>query len=277
MTGWRKELVGDLPLYQARTLAWLPRITQGFTTRSGGVSVAPYDTLNLGAHVADAAPSVAANRRRVLADLGYNDTQVVLAEQVHGDGVAVVRAATGGVPVAGADALVTDVPGLLLMLFFADCVPVYLVDPTRKAVGLAHAGWRGAAANIAARTVRTMTDELGCSPSSCLAAVGPCIAGESYEVGPEVADRFRSMPAARASNVVLPRSEFGGTFGLNLRAVVFQQLLQAGLRASSIAVCDEDTFRNRRDFFSYRRDGATGRMGAFLGVKEAGAEEKGTE
>ncbi len=267
MTGWRKELVGDLPLYQARTLAWLPRVAQGFTTRSGGVSVAPYDTLNLGAHVGDVTPSVAANRRRVLADLGYNDTQVVLAEQVHGDGVAVVKAGMGATPLPGADALVTDVPGLLLMLFFADCVPVYLVDPTRKAVGLAHAGWRGAAANIAARTVRTMTDELGCVPSSCLAAIGPCIAGESYEVGPEVADRFRSMPGARAVNAVLPRSEFGGTFGLNLRAVVFQQLLQAGLRASSIAVCDEDTFRNRRDFFSYRRDGATGRMGAFLGIK----------
>ena len=77
--------------------------------------------------------------------------------------------------------------------------------------------------------------------------------------------------------MVLPRSEFGGTFGLNLRAVVFQQLLQAGLRASSIAVCDEDTFRNRRDFFSYRRDGATGRMGAFLGIKESGAEKKEAE
>jgi len=277
MTGWRKELVGDLPLYRARTLAWLPRVTQGFTTRSGGVSVAPYDTLNLGAHVRDAAPSVAANRQRVLADLGYNDTQVVLAEQVHGDGVAVVREGTGGAPVPGADALVTDVPGLLLLLFFADCIPIYLVDPTRKAVGLAHAGWRGAAANIAAKTVRTMTDELGCSPASCLAAVGPCIAGESYEVGPEVADQFRSMPAARAANVVLPWSEFGGTFGLNLRAVVFQQLLQAGLRAPSIAVCDEDTFRNRRDFFSYRRDGATGRMGAFLGIKESGAEKKEAE
>lgn len=265
MTGWRKQPVGDLPLYHARTLSWLPRITQGFTTRRGGVSAVPYDSLNLGTHVGDQLASVQANRERLWADLGYDSSQVALAEQVHGDEVAVV---TAGGTAAGADALVTRTPNLLLMLFFADCVPIYIVDPARKAVGLAHAGWRGTAANIARKTIRTMTEEFGTLPVSCLAAVGPCIGGDSYEVGPEVADRFRSLPGARAANVVLPRNEIGGTYTLNLRAVVFQQLLQAGLKAEAIAVCDEDTFRNRRDFFSYRRDGATGRMGAFLGLQE---------
>ena len=267
MTGWRRQPIGDLPLYQAKTMAWLPRMVQGCTTRRGGVSQAPYDLLNLGAHVGDAAPSVQANRQRVWSDLGFAEGQVALAEQVHGDKVARVSAGTGSVPVAGADALVTNTPDVLLMLFFADCVPVYLADPVRKAVGLAHAGWRGTAANIAARTVETMREEFGCLPASCLAAIGPCIGGDSYEVGPEVADRFRTLPGSRAANVVLPRSEVAGTYTLNLRAVVFLQLLSAGLKAGSIAVCDEDTFRNRRDFFSYRRDGVTGRMGAFLGMK----------
>ena len=268
MTGWRKQPVGDLPLYQAKTIAWLPRIVQGFTTRRGGVSQAPYDTLNLGAHVGDLSNSVQANRQRVWSDLGFETGQIVLAEQVHGDGVAVVQEGAGGTILPGMDALVTNVPGLLLTLFFADCVPVYIVDPTRKAVGLAHAGWRGTAANIATKTVRTMTEEYGCLPSSCFAAIGPCIGGDSYEVGPEVADKFRTLPGARSANVVLPRSEINSTYTLNLRAVVFLQLLQAGLKAEAIAVCDEDTFRNKRDFFSYRRDGATGRMGAFLGIKE---------
>jgi YfiH family protein len=267
MTGWRRQPIGDLPLYQAKTLSWLPRVVQGFTTRRGGVSQAPYDTLNLGAHVGDAPASVQANRQRVWTDLGFGESQVALAEQVHGDRVAAVAAGTGARAVAGADALVTDAPDVLLMLLFADCVPVYLVDPTRKAVGLAHAGWRGVAANIAARTVEALGEHYGCRPASCLAAIGPCIGGDSYEVGADVADRFRTLPGARAANVVLPRSEIGGTYSLNLRAVVFLQLLQAGLRAESIAVCDEDTFRNRRDFFSYRRDGATGRMGAFLGMR----------
>ncbi len=268
MTGWRKQPIGDLPLYQAKTMAWLPRIVQGFTTRRGGVGATPYDTLNLGAHVGDAPASVAANRTRVWSDLGFGVGQVALAEQVHGDGVAVVQAGTEAGPVPGVDALVTNVPDLLLMLLFADCVPIYLVDPARKAIGLAHAGWRGTEANIAAKTVQTLTAEFGSLPSSCLAAIGPCIGGDSYEVGPDVADRFRTLPGSRAANVVLPRNEMTGTYTLNLRAIVFLQLLSAGLKAESIAVCDEDTFRNRRDFFSYRRDGVTGRMGAFLGMKE---------
>lgn len=268
MTGWRKQPIGDLPLYQAKTIAWLPRITQGFTTRRGGISLAPYESLNLGAHVGDDPAHVMANRRRVWHDLGITEANVVLAEQVHGSVVTVVTAGSGAAPIAGADALVTDTPDLLLMLFFADCVPVYLVDPVRKVIGLAHAGWRGTAANIASKTLQTMTSEFGCQPSTCFAAVGPSIGEGSYEVGPEVADQFRSLPGARASSVVMPRSDLGGTYNLNLRAVVFGQLLYAGVPAGSIAVCDEDTFRNKRDFFSYRRDGtATGRMAGFLGIK----------
>lgn len=272
MTGWRKQPIGDLPLYQARTISWLPRIVQGCTTRSGGVSQAPYDTLNLGAHVGDTPTLVQANRQRVWSDLGFDEGEVALAEQVHGEKVAVVRAGTSSIPMPGVDALVTNVPDLLLMLFFADCVPVYIVDPVHKAIGLAHAGWRGTEANIAAKTVQTLVEEFGCRPATCLAAIGPCIGSDSYEVGADVADRFRSLPISRAANVVLPRNEMASTYSLNLRSVVFLQLLSAGLKAASIAVCDEDTFRNRRDFFSYRRDGITGRMGAFLGMKEKKTE-----
>ena len=267
MTGWRKQPIGDLPLYQAKTMAWLPRITQGFTTRRGGVSIAPYDSLNLGAHVGDHLDQVQANRRRVWHELGAPENQVALAEQVHGSEVAVVSEGTGSAPVAGADALVTDTPDLLLMLLFADCVPVYFVDPVRKVIGLAHAGWRGTAANIAGKTLAAMTAEFGCAASACFAAIGPSIGEGSYEVRAEVADQFRSLPGARASSVVTPRSEISGTYNLNLRAVIFGQLLSAGLPAGSIAVCDEDTFRNKRDFFSYRRDGVTGRMAGFLGIK----------
>jgi YfiH family protein len=272
VTGWRKQPIGDLPLYQAKTMAWLPRIVQGFTTRSGGASAAPYDALNLGTHVGDDLIQVQANRQRVYSDLGISESQIVLAEQVHGDKIAVVTAGSGQVPIAGADALVTNTPGLLLMLFFADCAPVYFVDPARKIVGLAHAGWRGTASNIAGKTLQTMVSEFGCVPSACFAAIGPSIGGASYEVGAEVADQFRSLPGARASTVVTPRSEIGGTYNLNLRAVIFGQLLQAGIPAGAIAVCDEDTFHNKRDFFSYRRDGITGRMGAFLGIKGNKAE-----
>ena len=268
MAQWQKKPVGDLPLYQAKVIAGLPRIVQGFTTRMGGVSAAPYESLNLGVHIGDSQENVKTNRQRVRDDLGFAENQIAMAEQIHGNRVAVVTADSGSVPIPGVDALVTDTPGILLMLFFADCVPIYLVDPTRRAIGLVHAGWRGAAANIAGKTVQTLTQTFDCQPGSLLAAIGPCIGGESYEVGPEVADQFRTMPGAGATNVVTPRSEFGGTYSLNLRQVIFTQLLSAGLRAQSIAVSNEDTFRNQRDFFSYRRDGITGRMAGFLGIQE---------
>jgi len=255
MAEWQKHTLGDLPTFQATAIAAVPGIVQGFSTRQGGVSAAPYDSLNLGSHVGDNLRDVLVNRQRVWANLGFTESEVALAEQVHGDGIGVVKVGTGGQPLPGVDALVTDLPHLLLMLFFADCVPVYLVDPKRRAIGLVHAGWRGAAADITGKTVQKIAEEFGSEPSSCLAAIGPCIRGESYEVGPEVAAQFA------------PHSAISGASHLDLRQVIFRQLLAAGLPTEAIAVSDEDSFQNKQDFFSYRRDGITGRMAAFLGMK----------
>ncbi|BDI28180.1 laccase domain protein [Capsulimonas corticalis] len=268
---WKRANVGDLPVYQASTMSWLPGVVQGFTTRHGGVSIAPYERLNLGGHVGDDRDHVLENRRRLWSDLGYAETQVAMAEQVHGDVVEVVTAGSL-TPAPGADALVTAVPDVLLMLYFADCVPVYFVDPVKRVVGLAHAGWRGTAANIAAKTLQTMERELGCRPDGCVAAIGPSISAESYTVGRDVADVFRNFARGRdvgAATAVTPSDEFAGKFQLNLRQILFSQLLAAGMRPDSIAVCGEDTCRNGRDFFSYRRDGVTGRMAAYLGVRSS--------
>ncbi len=268
MSHWKKQAVGDLPLYQAETLSWLPGVVQGFTTRRGGVGAAPYDTLNLGAHVGDREGDVQANRQRLWDDLGFRADQVAFAEQVHGKNVAPVTA--GGL-VMGADALITNTPDVLLMLLFADCVPIYLFDPAQRAIGLVHAGWRGTAANIVGKTVSALRAQFGSRPKTLLAAIGPCIAGDSYEVGRDVADVFRNLPGGRNAGMgtaVFPKNELGGKYTLNLRQIVFAQLLIAGIKAEYIAVCDEDTFRNRRDFFSFRRDGAqTGRMAALFALR----------
>lgn len=269
MPDWKRRALGDLPVYQAATMAWLPGVIQGFTTRRGGASKAPYDTLNLGGHVGDTPADVQDNRLRLWADIGMTEPQVALAEQTHGSHVALVTMGSL-VPVPGTDALITNTRDVLLMMLYADCVPVYLLDPTGRAIGLAHSGWRGTVANITARTMAAMTAQFGSRPQSCLAAIGPCIGGDSYEVGREVAGQFRSMPDLRAGTAVYPKSEFADTYTLNLRQVIFGQLLGAGLRAGSIAVSDQDTFLNKRDFFSYRRDGAqTGRMAAFLGIRSS--------
>jgi len=269
MADWKRRALGDLPVHQAATVSWLPGIIQGFTTRKGGTSMPPYDTLNLGGHVGDVPAHVQDNRQRLWTDLGMAEHQVVLAEQTHGSTVALVTEGSP-VPVPGADALITNRRDVLLMMLYADCAPIYLVDPINRAVGLAHSGWRGTAADITGRTMAAMTAEFGSQPNACLAAVGPCIAGDSYEVGREVADRFRDMADLRAATAVYPKSEIKGTYTLNLRQVIFSQLLGAGLRADAIAVSQEDTFQNKRDFFSYRRDGAqTGRMAAFLGIRSS--------
>lgn len=266
---WQRKIVGDFPLYQATTMSWLPGVVQGFTTRKGGVSVTPYNSLNLGSHVGDDPVAVDTNRSRFLGDLGFDLGKVALAEQVHGDVVARVYDGSAE-PVKDADALVTDSLGVLLMLFFADCVPVYIYDPAHRAIGLAHAGWRGAAKNIVGKTILAMEEHFGTDPAQCLVAVGPCIGADSYEVGTDVADLFRNLAVGSdsgAATVVMPRDGISNTYTLDLRQVIFLQAMRMGIRAESIAVCDEDTYRNRKDFFSYRRDGVTGRMAAFLGLQ----------
>ena len=272
---WAPAVAGGLPVYQAPAISGLPGVAQGFTTRRGGVSAPPYDRLNLGAHVRDDLGHVQENRRRVWAGLGFDETQVAMAEQVHG-GVVTVVTAGSLVPAAGADALVTASPGVLLMLYFADCVPVYLVDPEKRVIGLAHAGWRGTAANIAAKTLRMMEREFGCRADACVAAIGPSIAGASYVVGPEVAGVFQALGSdadgavtpsgeSNAAEGVTRSSEEAEKFHLDLRQILLRQLIAAGVTVENIAVSREDTLRGERDFFSYRRDGVTGRMAAYLG------------
>lgn len=264
MSGWERRTLGSLPVDADRTLNWLPGFVQGFTTRQGGVSKVPYSSFNLGDHVGDETGSVLANRNILCESLGFAPERIALAEQVHGSDVAEV---TEGGRYLGCDALVTNVPGLLLVLFFADCVPVYLVDPRDRVVALVHAGWRGTHGRIVAGTVRYLHERYGIKPKSLIASIGPSIAAVNYEVGLDVADRFRSLNLSGSATAVMPSSPFSGKYLLNLRLVLYAQLLEAGIPPHSISVSEADTYRQSADFFSYRRDGAkTGRMAAYLGM-----------
>jgi YfiH family protein len=270
MYTWNKSHFDGLPIYHCSLFDWLPDILHGFTTRQGGVSRPPYDSLNLGAHVGDDPEDVEINRYKVTDCLDFKRSQVALAAQIHGDKVVEVTSGAAD-PVADADALITNTPDVLLMLFFADCVPVYLVDPVHRAVGLVHAGWRGTKANIVGKTVKAMTRAFGTDPKMLLAASGPCIGAESYEVREDVARHFRDVPVDRYVGTVIPvwpKNELTGTFALDLRQVIYLQLIQAGLSQRLISIAPHDTVRNRKDFFSHRRDGAaTGRMAGLLAVR----------
>ncbi|MBO8142750.1 MAG: peptidoglycan editing factor PgeF [Firmicutes bacterium] len=242
-------------------------IRHGFTDRRGGVSLSPYDSLNLGFHVGDDPARVRENRRRACEALGVSPGSLVVAQQVHGARVAVVtredagRGAeepAGAVP--GADALITADAGPVLAGLYADCVPVLLFDPKTPAAGLVHAGWRGTAQVIAARAVEAMREAFGTRPEDCLAAIGPSIGPCCYEVGSEVADRFG--PSARRYFM-----RKGGRWHLDLWQANREALEAAGLPAAAIWTAQVCTCCRSDLFFSHRGSGGrTGRMAALIGL-----------
>lgn len=236
-------------------------VTHGFSTRVGGVSHAPYDSLNFDDREDDP-PRVAVNRLRALAQLGWRPEQVARLEQVHG--AEVVQAQPG---VQTGDGLVSDRPGLVLAIGTADCYPVLLHDPEAGVVGAAHAGWRGTVAGVAVRTLEAMT-ELGADPARVRAAIGPGICADHYEVGPDVAEAFGR--AGLGAAVTEPPGRLHLGLGaphphLDLLAANRHLLLDAGIQPDHLwaaGLCSFDT-----EFFSFRRDsGKTGRMWAVIGL-----------
>ena len=245
----------------------------GISTRHGGVSQGAYDSLNLGLHVEDEKEAVLENRRRFCRMAGAVPERTATCQQVHGDRVMRITAGEAGAGFAdygGAipdtDALITNEPGVPLMLFFADCTPILLADPVKKAVGLAHGGWKGTVKSIAAKTVAAMVREFGSNPADMLAAIGPSIGSCCYQVGESVASQFREAFPEFAGEILAARQE-GSTY-LDLQLCNTRQLENAGLKRENIANACTCTACNSRQFFSYRADnGKTGRIAAIIGVK----------
>lgn len=221
------------------------------TTRGGGVSVGPYASLNLADHVGDDPAAVAENRRRLRALL---PAEPVWLDQVHG--TRCVDAA-GVAPGSKADASFTRTPGVVCAVLTADCLPVLLCDEAGTVVAAAHAGWRGLAAGVLEATVAAM----GVPGERLLAWLGPAIGPASFEVGGEVRDAFVAHdPAAETAF----RARANGKWLCDLTRL-------ARLRLAALGVCrltsaDFDTCRDAERFFSYRRDGATGRMASLIWI-----------
>ncbi|MGD9598962.1 MAG: peptidoglycan editing factor PgeF [Steroidobacteraceae bacterium] len=227
------------------------RVRAAFTLRTGGVSAAPFDTLNLGAHVGDDPVRVAANRRRLAQALALPASPVWL-QQVHG---VVVRdlGAQGGAPPGPADAAVTRAPGVVCAALVADCLPVLLASRDGSVVGVAHAGWRGLAAGILEATIRAMA-----VPGAELVAwLGPSIGPRHFEVGEDVRSAFIASDAAAAAAF---RPGRGDRWWCDLPRLAQQRLVAGGIR--EVAVDGSCTFADRERFFSFRRDGECGRMAA---------------
>ena len=223
------------------------------TDRRGGRSVAPYDSFNLAEHVGDEPAAVGANRERLAREVGVGPDHLVWMTQVHGDAVTVVDGPRPG-PVPDTDALVTSVPGLVLCVLVADCVPVLLADRKAGVVGAVHAGREGVRRGVVPAALAAMT-RLGARPGDVSALLGPAVCGACYEVPAAMqADVARVAPAA----VVRTRA---GTPGLDLRAGLAELLARAGV--GEVVHDPRCTVEDPR-LFSHRRDGVTGRQAGLV-------------
>lgn len=246
--------------------------THGISTRLGGVSKPPFESLNLALHVGDEPAAVGENRRRFCRALGLSEERLCTAEQVHGERIVRVTAAEAGRgarayadAIAGTDALMTDVPGIPLLLCYADCMPVLLLDPVHKAAAVVHAGWKGTALGIAGKTVRAMQAAFGTRPEDCLAAIAPAIGASCYEIGEDVAAKFQAAFPAFGEKIV---RRVSGRPHLDLWQANYRQLEAAGLLSRHIEIAAVCTACNTGLFFSYRAEkGTTGRIGAMIALK----------
>jgi YfiH family protein len=233
-------------------------VPHGFTTRTGGVSASPYDSLNLGLSSGDAQAPVAENRRRVLAAFGKDERGACAFTQVHGTRV------LEGKPSwfeEEADAVVGNTPGLLLVVSVADCLPVLFHDPVTGAVGAAHCGWRGTVAGIAAKTLSRLTELYGSRPEDVRVAFGPSISRCNYQVGAEVVKAFRQ--AGFPASIYGPDGD--GKFLLDVAAANSWALREAGILPEHLWQSGLCTYAEPARFYSHRRDkGQTGRHWAVI-------------
>lgn len=237
-------------------------VSHFISTRLGGTSPSPYDSLNLAFHVGDDPTKVIQNRLRLARAAEISPEQITTVRQVHGGKALKVTADQKGrgaldpdSALGPADGLVTSVSGACLTVLTADCVPLLFFDPKKKAIGAAHAGWRGTLEGIAKNTVRALEENFGCRPKDILAGLGPSIGPCCYEVGEEVAEKFESR-------------FLDGKKKLDLRKANRSQLAEAGILEKNMEDSGLCTSCQAQSFFSVRaQKGKTGRFASAILLK----------
>ena len=250
----------------------LEGVAHGFSTRLGGVSPAPWDSLNLGVGRGDTMENVQENYRRFCAVLGMDDRRAVLSKQIHEDVVRHVTEADAGKGLyrdrdySSVDGMVTNVPHLPLVVFSADCNVILLYDPVQRAIGACHAGWRGTALGIAKKTAQEMVRLFGCNPANIRAAIGPAIGQCCFETDEDVPAALRDALGAE----VEPYITWNGTkYHIDLKAVNALWLRKAGVE--TIDICDHCTACRPDLYWSHRKMGnARGAQIAMISLEVEG-------
>ena len=244
-----------------------------FTTRLGGVSKDIYGTMNLSYTRGDDKDAVDENFRRITRVLKCELGAIVCSDQTHTVNLRVAARKDGGKGIViprdytDIDGLLTDEPGLVLATFYADCVPLYFVDVKKRAIALAHSGWRGTVARMGRCVTDKMKEVYGTDPADIVAAVGPSICQECYEVSEDVADAFAQEFRRQGQADEILQSKGGGKYQLDLWRANEIVLKEAGIPAERIQVTDICTCHNSEYLFSHRASkGRRGNLGAFMGL-----------
>lgn len=268
--GIQQRQKGDLEYLVFPKLEETGVVEHLFTTRTGGISCGIYSTMNLSFSRGDDPECVSENYRRIGEVLKVEPGHMVASKQTHTTNIHLVTEEDIGNGITrpsaydDIDGLATDIPGIALATFFADCVPLYFVDPVHKAIGLAHSGWRGTVAGMGACMVQFMQEHFQSDPRDLVAAVGPSICVDCYEVSEEVAEQFREgFPEE-----VLQKGKAPGKYQLDLWKANESILLKAGILPEHLSVTDVCTCHNPEYLFSHRAShGRRGNLAAFLMLK----------
>ena len=261
-----------MPFNEAQGIRYLqfeslsrPEIVHAIFTRQGGVSPAPWRSLNVGGTVGDRQERVAENRRRAIKALDLDPGSLYDVWQVHGKRVVNTDAPRPAhVPHERADAILTDKPGIALFMRFADCVPILLYDPIRKVIGLVHAGWKGTLLGTVSEAVDAMQNRYASKPGHILAAIGPSIGAHHYQVGPEVVTQVKNRFGDHHHSLLISQN---GRVNLDLWAANHLLLEESGVRKIELAgIC---TACSLEHWYSHRAEsGRTGRFGALIALKK---------
>ena len=249
-------------------------VINAFTARTGGISRTPFDKLNLSYNVGDEENCVAENRKIILDALSIDYRTAVSAQQVHKDKISLARKEDKGKGafkyskgIAQTDAFITDIPGIPLFMCYADCVPIFILDPVKKAIALIHSGRKGTELELTLKTLFKMNKIFKTSPHSCLAAIFPSIGPCCYHIKEEKKiDDYWLNEVKYDGEPISLQNKSGRS--LDLRRANYGQLIQGGLEEKNIFVNEICTADHPELFFSYRRDkGNTGRMAAIFMLK----------
>ena len=263
----RVDVSGAITCLRFPLLEQVGGVRHAITTRLGGLSNGPYASTNLGLSVGDDRDHVIANRRLAAMLVGLKDALPVTVRQVHGvEAALATEPGQPGVHIADADLLATRTSGVVLMVQTADCLPLILIDPARRAVAAMHSGWRGLAANAGREAVSSMQRLFGTRPQDLLIGVGPGIGACCYEVDNDVADAV-SNTAGNSANRFVRRS--AAKPYIDLEGVMLHQLSAAGVLPDHVVAASLCTACNLALLYSHRREGVpTGRFGALVAISE---------